>query len=110
YILEAMSREPMFRAALNIRYSEKILRKLRDKGLLISSYDRREEPEHVKRVEGATIPWGMKTAIERVGRVPDVVYHLGDWGKEPMIVLLGEDPVDLARMVASIGEELYEVD
>lgn len=110
YILEAMSREPMFRAALNIKYSEKILRKLRDKGLLISSYDRREEPEHVKRVEGATIPWGMKTAIERVGRVPDVVYHLGDWGKEPMIVLLGEDPVDLARMVASIGEELHEVD
>ncbi len=110
YILEAMSHEPRFRAALNIRYSEKILKKLKDKGLLISSYDRREEPKHVKGVEGATIPWGMKTAIERAGRVPDVVYHTGDWGKEPMIVLLGEDPVDLARMAASIGEELHEAD
>ncbi len=106
YILEAMRREPRYRAALNIKYDREILSKLRSKGLLICSYDRREEPEQIKKVEGATIPWGMQVAIERAGRVPDAVYHLGDWGKEPMIVLLGEDPVELAKIVVSIGEEL----
>ena len=104
YILEAMRRDPSMRAAINLRYSEGLVEKLKERGLLVSGYDRRAEPKDVKEIEGGTVPWGMRIAIEGAGRVPDVVYHLGDWGKEPMVVLLGRDPVDLVGLITSLEE------
>ncbi|HIE23725.1 MAG TPA: bifunctional hydroxymethylpyrimidine kinase/phosphomethylpyrimidine kinase [Candidatus Korarchaeota archaeon] len=103
YILEAMRHDPKVRAAINLTYRTDLIERLEKMGLLVSSYDRREEPTEVKRKEGATVPWGMRVAIEKVGKVPDVVYHLGDWGKEPMIVLLGSDPVKLAKILIYLG-------
>ncbi|MBS7654662.1 bifunctional hydroxymethylpyrimidine kinase/phosphomethylpyrimidine kinase [Candidatus Bathyarchaeota archaeon] len=99
YILEVVKHEPSRRAAINMKFSEKILDVLSGKGLKISFYDRREEPEEIKLIEGMSIPWGVKVAIERAGGVPDVIYHKGDVGKEPMIVLIGEDAVTLAEIV-----------
>ena len=29
----------------------------------------------VKEIEGSTIPWGVETAIEKSGTIPDVIYH-----------------------------------
>jgi len=105
YILSAQEYDPSVRAALNMAYDEATLGKLREMGLKISWYDRREEPPEVKAVEGATVPWGLRKAVERAGGVvPDVVYHTGDWGKEPMIVLLGGDAVELAHLVARLVE------
>ena len=92
------------RAAINIRFSEEALKKLESMGLTISSYDRKEEPKEIKSVEGGTIQWGVKQAIKRIGKVPDVIYHKGDWGKEPMIVLLGRSASELARRVVKLAE------
>ncbi len=103
YILEAMKHDPNIRAAINLVYRKELIERLRKMGLVVSSYDRKEEPPGVKEKEGATVPWGMKVAINKVGRIPDVVYHLGDWGKEPMIVLLGQDPVKLAEILISLA-------
>jgi hydroxymethylpyrimidine/phosphomethylpyrimidine kinase len=64
-----------------------------------------EEPEEIKRVEGMTIPWGVNQAIKRFGNIPDVIYHRGDIGKEPMIVILGKDAVSLAKLVIEIAME-----
>lgn len=99
YILTARRYDPRIRAALNMAFDEETLKELEGMGLTISHYDRREEPPEVKGREGSSVPWGVEQAIRRVGRVPDVIYHRGDWGKEPMIVLLGEDPLKLARIV-----------
>ncbi len=105
YIIAAMKHSPDVRAAINIRFSTSLVKKLADMGLTVSYYDRREEPEEVKAKEGATVPWGVEQAVKRTGRVPDVIYHRGDWGKEPMIVLLGEDPVKLAEIVVSLARD-----
>ncbi|RDD53412.1 MAG: bifunctional hydroxymethylpyrimidine kinase/phosphomethylpyrimidine kinase [Candidatus Korarchaeota archaeon NZ13-K] len=103
YILTARGYDPSVRAALNIAYSDETLDRLREMGLRISWYDRREEPPEVKAREGATVPWGMRVAVERIGRLPDVVFHTGDWGKEPMIVLIGRDAVSLAEIVREVS-------
>jgi hydroxymethylpyrimidine/phosphomethylpyrimidine kinase len=107
YILEVMKHDPTKRAAINIKFSEKILDALGGKGLKISSYDRSEEPEEIKRIEGMSIPWGVKAAIEKAGCVPDVIYHKGDIGKEPMIVLIGEDAITLAKTVVEIARSIH---
>ena len=106
YILTAREHDPSIRAALNIAYSPRAVEVLEEMELTVSSYDRRLEPREVKEREGATVPWGMREAIRKVGKVPDVVYHMGDWGKEPMIVLLGRSPLELAELALKLAERL----
>lgn len=106
-ILKAMEFNENIRAAANIKYSKEIIdvaKKLRYK---VSYYDRREEPSEIKVMEGKTIPWGIEQAIKKLkGEVPDIVYHLGDWGKEPMINIFGKDAVDVAYKIVRIAKEL----
>jgi len=106
YLIEIMKYDVRKRAAINLRYSEDVLRVLREKGLRISFYNRAEEPEEIKRIEGMTIPWGVRQAIGRVGGAPDVIYHMGDVGKEPMIVVFGEDAISLAKLAATIANKI----
>ncbi len=93
-LMKAMEFDEGVRAVMNIRFDVSILKKARKK-MLISFYDRREEPEEVKKKEGATLPWGIESAIRKAGRMPDVIYHEGDVGKEPMILIFGKDPEDV---------------
>ncbi|MEM3537544.1 MAG: bifunctional hydroxymethylpyrimidine kinase/phosphomethylpyrimidine kinase [Candidatus Korarchaeum sp.] len=104
YILTARTYDPSVRAAVNVAYAEDLIVRLRELGLRVSWYDRREEPAEVKAKEGATVPWGMRVAIERIGGMPDAVFHRGDWGKEPMVVLLGRDAVELANLVREVSK------
>ncbi len=94
-VLAVMEYDPTMRAAMNIKYDPEIIRIAKELGFTVSFYDRRKEPPEVKRKEGTTIPWGIRQAIKAIGgKVPDLVYHLGDWGKEPMITIFGRDAVD----------------
>ena len=67
-------------------------------GLVVANYDRNQEPVEVEKEEGSTISWGVKIAMENLKAIPDVIYHTGGWGKEPMIVLLGTNPVEVAEL------------
>ncbi|MCS7115177.1 MAG: bifunctional hydroxymethylpyrimidine kinase/phosphomethylpyrimidine kinase [Candidatus Bathyarchaeota archaeon] len=106
YILEMVRHDSEKRAAINLKFSEETLKILEKLGLTLSFYDRAKEPEEIKKVEGMTIPWGVKEAIKSVGKVPDVIYHRGDFGKEPMIVIFGTDVLSLAKMVVEVAEEM----
>jgi hydroxymethylpyrimidine kinase/phosphomethylpyrimidine kinase len=108
-VLVAMERDPSVRAAMNIRYSDDVLSICGEMKTVISSYYRGEEPSEVKRTEGGSTTWGMRQAIEKIGKVPDIVYHKGDWGKEPMIVILGRSAIDVARVALSIAKRVVEV-
>jgi hydroxymethylpyrimidine/phosphomethylpyrimidine kinase len=102
-VLVAQSHDPQKRAAMNIRYSEEILATVNGLGLLASSYDRRKEPAEVKSMEGMTTRWGAEEAIRSIGRVPDAIYHEGDWGKEAMITILGRDAVEVSERVIRVA-------
>nr|MDO8100179.1 bifunctional hydroxymethylpyrimidine kinase/phosphomethylpyrimidine kinase [Candidatus Njordarchaeota archaeon] len=104
-ILAVMKHDASMRAAMNIRCSKENLDTCRSIGLSSSSYDRRQEPPAIKETEGATILWGAEQAIGKLGKVPDTIYHAGDWGKEPMILILGRSAVEVARKAVSIAEK-----
>ena len=106
YLLKLRELGGEFSAAINVKYSERVLQLLKERGLVVSGYDRREEPPELKEKEGATIPWGVEEAVRRAGRIPGVIYHLGDWGKEPMIVIFGRDARELAELVVGLAKEL----
>lgn len=108
-VLAAMKFNPNVRAGMNIKMDKYILEVCKKLGFKISSYDRRLEPIEIKDKEGLTTSWGAEQAIKALGgNVPDVIYHDGDWGKEPMITILGTDALDVALKVIKIAKALDE--
>ncbi|MEJ5293155.1 MAG: bifunctional hydroxymethylpyrimidine kinase/phosphomethylpyrimidine kinase [Candidatus Methanosuratincola sp.] len=107
-ILSAMRYDPEMRSAMNIRYSEEMLGVLKELGYSHSSYDRTKEPPEVKASEGASVPWGIQEAIKAHGGIPDVIYHTGDWGKEPMMLIFGRDAVEVATKAIRIARRLSQ--
>ncbi len=97
-ILTAMKYDRNKRSAMNIRYSEEIVKRFEEKGFLVSYFEREKEPDQ----ERSTMEWGTKIAIERLGRVPDVIWDKGGHGKEPMIRVIGNDPFDLVSKIREI--------
>ncbi|MEM0448628.1 MAG: bifunctional hydroxymethylpyrimidine kinase/phosphomethylpyrimidine kinase [Methanomassiliicoccales archaeon] len=96
-VLAAMSYDPCMRSALNLRYSKENLNRLKELGLTSSAFDRSEEPDGV-----STMDWGTRKAIESHGAIPDIIYDLGGIGKEPMIRILGRDPMDVIDKISGI--------
>ena len=101
-LVEASRRFPALRAAANIRYDPATVGAARSLGMSVSSYDRAREPAAVKGAEGSSVGWGVRSALRGARRPSDIVYHTGDFGKEPMIVVLGTGPRDVVSKVARI--------
>ena len=54
------------------------------------------------KIKGSTIEWGVKRAIKDSTKLPDIIYHKGDFGKEPMIILFGETPNKVIEKIMKI--------
>lgn len=106
YILEIIKHDRNKTAAINLKFSDDILENLEQHSMTISFYNRKKEPEENKKVDGMTIPWGVREAIKDIGNVPDVIYHKGDVGKEPMIVVFGKQAHDLAKVTVKLAREI----
>ena len=105
-ILTAMGHDRGYRSAMNIRHDLGYLKRAQDLGYSMAEFSRKDEPEKVKFREGSTLVWGVKRAIDGSGMVPDVIHDAGDIGKEPIIRVLGHDPlevVDKALRVAGFS-------
>jgi len=107
-ILAARKFYPEIRAAMNIRFSEEILKICERLRLTVSSYDRTKEPPEVKFTEGRSTGWGAEQAIKAAGRMPEIIYHRGDWGKEPMVVILGRTAVEVAETAKKLASKYDE--
>jgi hydroxymethylpyrimidine/phosphomethylpyrimidine kinase len=102
-ILTAMNFDPAFRSAMNIRFDEDYIKRAARLGLTVQEFSRDEEPEDVRVREGSTLSWGVRMAIERADRVPDLIFDRGAAGKEPMIRLIGKGPADVVEKALKIA-------
>lgn len=98
-VITAMRFDPRIRSAANIRFSEAILMELDNLLFEVCSFDRENEPPGVQ-----TMDWGVAFCC-REG-VPDVIYDRGAVGKEPMIRVLGEDPVTVAQNILKLSNRI----
>jgi hydroxymethylpyrimidine kinase / phosphomethylpyrimidine kinase / thiamine-phosphate diphosphorylase len=104
-ILTAMRADGACRSAMNIAFTPAIVERCRSLGFSVGEFDRNQEPPDVKQREGSTLEWGTGNVIERMGRVPDIIFDCGDVGKEPVCRVLGRDPADVANKIIKIAEE-----
>lgn len=89
------------RSAINLKYTPQTISKFERKKFKVSHYDRNKEPADIKN-GGSTIEWGIKSAIRGSKTPPDVIYHRGDVGKEPMIIVFGNTPSHVLERISKI--------
>ena len=102
-ILTVMKFDPEYCSAMNIRYSKENVGQLTGKGFLIGHFNRRHEPKRVKEKEGSSLGWGVGEVLRKMRRVPDFIYDEGGVGKEPMIRVLGKNPMEVVQKILKIA-------
>jgi hydroxymethylpyrimidine kinase / phosphomethylpyrimidine kinase / thiamine-phosphate diphosphorylase len=98
-ILTTMKFHPEYCAAMNIKYSKENVARLKEKGFTVAHFDRRKEPKQIKRREGSSLEWGVAEVLKKSKIAPDFIYDEGDVGKEPMIRVLGKNPMEVIEKI-----------
>ena len=89
-VIEVSKKFPKIRSAINIKYDQKIISNAKKHKMIVLSYDRKKESKNSKLKENSSITWGVSSCLK--SKMPDIIYHKGDLGKEPMIIIFGENP------------------
>lgn len=97
---------PEIQAAINIKYNEKLIELAKELGYSVSFFDRSKEPEEIKKVEGKTMEWAAKEIFRNSkGKAPQLAYDIGDWGKEPGIVIFGKTAREVVKIALKLAHE-----
>ena len=99
-VIQVNKKFPEIRSGLNIKYDTKIISKAKKSGFIILTYDRSKEPKKSKHKRNSSISWGICNSLKT--KSPDMIYHKGDIGKEPMILIFGKNPNDVIRKVSKL--------
>jgi hydroxymethylpyrimidine/phosphomethylpyrimidine kinase len=60
----------------------------------------------VKEKEGSSLEWGVGEVLKRMKPIPDFIYDEGDVGKEPMIRVLGRNPLGVVnKILKAVGRK-----
>jgi len=99
-VIQVNKKFPEIRSGLNIKYDTKIISKAKKSKFTILSYDRNREPKKSKQKENSSISWGISSSLN--AKSPDIIYHKGDIGKEPKILIFGKNPDDVVKKASKI--------
>lgn len=101
-ILTYMTRFPFMRAGANIRFAKEILDQAKGKGMKIALTDCTREPDALKEEDGKGLDFLVWKALKGTTAPPDIIYDLGDKGKEPIVRLFARDPEELLHKMEII--------
>jgi hydroxymethylpyrimidine/phosphomethylpyrimidine kinase len=101
-VISAKRYYPEVSSAMALRFIPELIPILKKSGFKISSFDRKMEPKQIKEKEGSSLDWGVSEALEKTKIMPDIIYDLGDVGKEPVIRVFGVNPFDVAEKIIKI--------
>ncbi|MCX7965887.1 MAG: bifunctional hydroxymethylpyrimidine kinase/phosphomethylpyrimidine kinase [Syntrophorhabdaceae bacterium] len=101
-ILGIMKKYPFIRSCANIKYSKLAIDKAKKSKFNIVFLDRRKEPEDVRQTEGKSLDFLLNQILPEIDSPPDIIYDMGDMGKEPMIRLFGRNPFEVIKKMEMI--------
>jgi len=99
-VIQVSKKFSNIRSAINIKYEPKIITNAKKHRMSVLSYDRKNESKKSKSKENSSISWGISSCLK--SNIPDIIYHKGDIGKEPMIIVFGETPAEVVRKIKLI--------
>jgi hydroxymethylpyrimidine/phosphomethylpyrimidine kinase len=101
-VLAAMEYNTEQRAAMNIIFSEALVKRIKSLGYSVAEVDRSRTPPDLEQEEGSTLAWGVLDVIEELGKVPDAIFDRGAIGKVPMIRIFGKSPSAIVDLIAKL--------
>lgn len=101
-ILTCMKYYPSIRSCVSVRYDRSIIEKALESAMKVLFFDRKNEPESVREAEGNSLDFLTEEALKGETAPPDIIYDLGDMGKEPIIRLFAKDPLELIKKMEMI--------
>lgn len=101
-ILTCMKYYPHIRSCVSVRYDRAIIEKANESAMKVLFFDRKNEPEKLKEAEGKSLDYLTEEVLKRADQPPDIIYDLGDVGKEPIIRLFAKDPLELIKKMEMI--------
>ena len=99
-VIQVCKKFPGIRSGLNIKYDPKIISNAKKSNFTVLNYDRSKEPKKSKQKENSSISWGISNCLN--SKSPDIIYHKGDIGKEPMILIFGNNPSEIIQKVSKL--------
>lgn len=108
-ILEIRKHDPQIRSAIDLANSPQIINFLKDyskeKGWIFSGIDRLSEPENIKDPDEVSATWEVEEAVRAAGgKVPKIFCETGAVGKEPISILVGKDPLEIAEQICELAK------
>ncbi len=100
-VLTAMRFDRSVRSAANFRYSPAIVPILEDLFMEVCSFDRQKEPPGM-----STINWGVASCCKE--GVPEVIFDTGSVGEEPMVRILCQEPVEVAKKILKVSMRIVD--
>jgi hydroxymethylpyrimidine/phosphomethylpyrimidine kinase len=105
-ILTAMATHPELRSAMNVKFFAGIDDLAPLLHLRVASFERGAEPPEVKAQEGGTLAWGVASVLKPGQPPPDLIVDPGEFGQEPMIHILGPNPMSVAEKALALKNAL----
>ena len=99
-LIEVSKKFPEIRSAINIKYEPKLITKAKKRKMSVLTYNRKKESKNSKLKENYSISWGVSSCLK--SEIPDIIYHKGDLGKEPMIIVFGNTPTEVVKKIKQI--------
>ena len=99
-VIEVSKKFPEVRSAINIKFEPGLIIKAKKRNMTVLSYDRKKESKSSKLKENSSISWGIASCLK--SKIPDIIYHQGDLGKEPMIIVFGKTPTEVVCKIKRI--------
>ncbi|MHA2180616.1 MAG: thiamine-phosphate synthase family protein [Promethearchaeota archaeon] len=102
-IIESKKFDKSINYVINLKYTPELITILqKETDLELKEILRENEPEKLKKREFSTMQWLIKESIDRIGKIPDIIWDKGSIGKEPMLRLFGRNSTDIIEKIKKI--------
>lgn len=110
FIIELMKTDPTVRAGIDfanpLGFSDWLSDYCIQQGWASAMIDRRIEPAELRITEGSSMQWKAAESVRATGgRVPKIICDAGGMGKEPVCILVGDEPIGVVRDVCGIARD-----
>jgi len=104
-ILSAKKFDNSINFVMNLKYNPNWITLIEENtDLELKEIIREDQPVKIKEKEFSTMQWLIKESINRIGKIPDIIWDKGAIGKEPMMRLFGKNSKDMIEKLQKIGE------
>ncbi len=102
-ILTAKKFDNSINLVMNLKYKPHWINAIQEKtDLELFEFIRETQPKSIQEKDHSTMQWLIKESIEKIGKIPDIIWDTGSIGKEPIIRVFGNNSKDIIEKLQKI--------